>query len=164
MGVLSSRVTEDSKKPCSSPGRLLQSGTSRNPHVQIYRWHWQIRGRWWRRHVQARGTDRHTARRQIQGHDRAALNCAAETQGRRLRSAPSFCGIRFNVDIEVKFDGKEIIVTKPWTDFMFGLPEERPDSPTLKLTRSWVDPHITSPSRKSVAANGPTARAFPMTC
>ena len=43
------------------------------------------------------------------------------------------------MDIQVKFDGKEIIVTKPGTDFMVAY------RTTLKLTRSWVDPHITSP-------------------
>jgi hypothetical protein len=48
------------------------------------------------------------------------------------------------MDIEVKFDGEEIIVTKPGTDFMLAY-RKRPDSPTLKLTRSWVDPH-TSPA------------------
>ena len=52
--------------------------------------------------------------------------------------------ISFNMDIEVKFDGKEIIVTRPGTDFMTAY-RKRPDSPTLKLTRSWVDPYITSP-------------------
>ena len=51
------------------------------------------------------------------------------------------------MDIEVKFDGKEIIVTKPGTDFMLAY-LKRPDSPTLKLTRSkW-------PARK----DQPTAR------
>ena len=49
------------------------------------------------------------------------------------------------MDIEVKLDGEEIIVTKPGTDFMLAY-RKRPDSPTLKLTRSWVDPHITSPA------------------
>ena len=49
------------------------------------------------------------------------------------------------MDIEVKFDGAEIIITKPGTDFMLAY-RKRPDSPTLKLTRSWVDPHITSPA------------------
>ena len=48
------------------------------------------------------------------------------------------------MNIEVKFDGEEIIVTKPGTDFMLAY-RKRPDSPTLKLTRSWVDPH-TSPA------------------
>jgi hypothetical protein len=51
------------------------------------------------------------------------------------------------MDIEVKFDGKEIIVTRPGTDFMTAY-RKRPESPTLKLTRSWVDPHITSPERR----------------
>ena len=48
------------------------------------------------------------------------------------------------MDLMVKFDGEEIIVTKPGTDFMLAY-RKRPDSPTLKLTRSWVDPH-TSPA------------------
>ena len=40
---------------------------------------------------------------------------------------------------------KEIIVTKPGTDFMVAY-RNSADSPTLKLTRSWVGPHITSPA------------------
>ena len=49
------------------------------------------------------------------------------------------------MDLEVKFDGTEIIVTKPGTDFTLAY-QKRPDSPMLKLTRSWVDPHIMSPA------------------
>ena len=49
------------------------------------------------------------------------------------------------MDIQVKFDGKEIIVNKPGTDFMVAY-RNSADSPTLKLTRSWVGPHITSPA------------------
>ena len=49
------------------------------------------------------------------------------------------------MDIQVKFDGKEIIVTKRGTDFMVAY-RNSADSPTLKLTRSWVGPHITSPA------------------
>ena len=40
--------------------------------------------------------------------------------------------------------GDEIVVTPPGTDFMTAY-RTRPDSPTLKLTRSWV-PHTTSPA------------------
>jgi hypothetical protein len=36
-------------------------------------------------------------------------------------------------------------VTKPGTDFMVAY-RKNADSPTLKLTRSWVGPHITSPA------------------
>ena len=53
--------------------------------------------------------------------------------------------VGFVMDIEVKFDGTEIIVTKTGTDFMLAY-RKRPDSPTLKLTRSWVEPTITSPA------------------
>ena len=53
--------------------------------------------------------------------------------------------IRLNMDIEVKFDGKEIIVTKPGTDFMLAY-RKRPDSPNLVLTRSWVEPTVSSPT------------------
>lgn len=62
---------------------------------------------------------------------------------RRLRPAPFV--IRFIMDLEVKFDGEEIIVTKPGTDFMLAY-RKRPHSPNLVLTRSWVDPHTTSPA------------------
>ena len=48
------------------------------------------------------------------------------------------------MDLHVKFDGHEIIVTRPGTDMMTAY-RKAPDSPMLKLTRSWVDPHITSP-------------------
>ena len=58
------------------------------------------------------------------------------------------------MNIEVKFDGEEIIVTKPGTDFMLAY-RKRPESPTLKLTRSWVNPHTTSP-----AVNEFRAQAF----
>ena len=58
------------------------------------------------------------------------------------------------MNIEVKFDGEEIIVTKPGTDFMLAY-RKRSDTPTLKLTRSWVGPHITSP-----AVNKFRAQAF----
>jgi len=40
------------------------------------------------------------------------------------------------MDLKVKFDGQEIIVTKPGTDFMLAY-RKRPDSPNLVLTRSW---------------------------
>ena len=49
------------------------------------------------------------------------------------------------MELEVKFDGEEIIVTKPGTDFMLAS-RKSADSPTLKLTRSWVEPTITSPA------------------
>jgi hypothetical protein len=49
------------------------------------------------------------------------------------------------MDIEVKFDGEEIIVTKRGTDFMLAY-RNRSDRPNLVLTRSWVDPHTTSPA------------------
>jgi hypothetical protein len=52
--------------------------------------------------------------------------------------------IRFSMDIEVKFDGNEIIVTKPGTDFMLAY-RKRPDSPNLVLTRSWLEPTVMSP-------------------
>ena len=49
------------------------------------------------------------------------------------------------MDIEVKFHGKEIIVTKPGTDFMLAY-RKRPDSPNLVLTRTWVEPTVSSPT------------------
>ena len=48
------------------------------------------------------------------------------------------------MDLKVKFDGQEIIVTKPGTDFMLAY-RRRPDSPNLVLTRSWEKPTVTSP-------------------
>ena len=57
------------------------------------------------------------------------------------------------MDLHVELLGDEIVITRPGTDFMTAY--RRPDSPTLKLTRSWVDPHITSP-----AVNEFRAQAF----
>jgi hypothetical protein len=48
------------------------------------------------------------------------------------------------VDLHVELLGEEIVVTRPRTDFLTAY-QKRPDSPTLKLSRSWVDPRITSP-------------------
>jgi hypothetical protein len=42
------------------------------------------------------------------------------------------------MDIEVKFDGREIIVTRPGTDFMTAY-RKRPDQPQLIFTRTWVE-------------------------
>ena len=52
--------------------------------------------------------------------------------------------IRANMDIEVEFDGEEIIVTRPGTDFVLAY-RKRPNQPNLVLTRSWMEPTIASP-------------------
>ena len=44
--------------------------------------------------------------------------------------------VRSAMDLHVKFDGHEIIVTRPGTDMMTAY-RKRPDSPNLVLTRSW---------------------------
>jgi hypothetical protein len=49
------------------------------------------------------------------------------------------------LELEVKFDGEEFIVTKPGTDFMLAF-RKRPDQPNLVLSRSWIDPHTTTPA------------------
>jgi hypothetical protein len=49
------------------------------------------------------------------------------------------------MDLHVELLGAEIVVTRPGTAFMTAY-RKRPDGPTLKLTRSWVDPHTTSPA------------------
>ena len=48
------------------------------------------------------------------------------------------------MDLHVKFDGHEIIVTRPGTDMMTAY-RKRPHSPNLVLTRSWEKPTVTSP-------------------
>jgi hypothetical protein len=48
------------------------------------------------------------------------------------------------MEIEVKFDGDEIVVTRPGTDYMLAY-RKRPDRPNLVLTRSWVEPNVASP-------------------
>ena len=49
------------------------------------------------------------------------------------------------MELHVEILGEEILVTRPGTDFLLAY-RKRPDSPTLKLIRSWVDPHTTSPA------------------
>ena len=48
------------------------------------------------------------------------------------------------MDLDVKFDGHEIIVTRPGTDMMTAY-RKWPDSPNLVLTRSWLEPTVSSP-------------------
>jgi len=48
------------------------------------------------------------------------------------------------MDIEVKFDGKEIIVTRPGTDMMTAY-RKRPDSPILFSRRSALEPTVSWP-------------------
>ena len=49
------------------------------------------------------------------------------------------------MDLHVELLGDEIVVTRPGTAFMTAY-RKWPDSPMLSLTRSWVDPHTTSPA------------------
>ena len=56
----------------------------------------------------------------------------------------SFYVVRSAMDLHVKFDGHEIIVTRPGTDFILAY-RKRPDSPNFVLTRSWEKPTVTSP-------------------
>ena len=53
-------------------------------------------------------------------------------------------------DPHVELDGDEIVVTRP--DFRTAY-RKKPDSPTLKLTRSWVDSHNTSPPVSELRAH-----------
>ena len=46
------------------------------------------------------------------------------------------------MDLHVKFDGKEIIVTWPGTDFMLRVPQTHQPA-LLILTRSWANPTVT---------------------
>ena len=64
--------------------------------------------------------------------------------GHRLRSALFFV-VRCAMDLHVKFDGHEIIVTRPGTDMMTAY-RKAPDRPNLILTRSWVEPTVSSPA------------------
>jgi hypothetical protein len=48
------------------------------------------------------------------------------------------------MDLHVKFDGQEIIVTRPGTDMMTAY-RKAPDRPNLILTRSWEKPTVMSP-------------------
>ena len=55
-----------------------------------------------------------------------------------------FFVVRCVMDLHVKFDGHEIIVTRSGTDMMTAY-RKRPDSPNLVLTRSWLEPTVSSP-------------------
>ena len=48
------------------------------------------------------------------------------------------------MDLHIKFDGHEIIITRPGTDMMTAY-RKRPDSPNLVLSRSWLEPTVSSP-------------------
>ena len=48
------------------------------------------------------------------------------------------------MDLHVKFDGHEIIITRPGTDMMTAY-RKAPDRPNLILTRSWIEPTVSSP-------------------
>ena len=68
---------------------------------------------------------------------------AATEKGVGFGRRPFFV-VRSTMDLHVKFDGHEIIVTRPGTDMMIAY-RKRPDSPNLVLTRSWEKPTVTSP-------------------
>jgi hypothetical protein len=68
---------------------------------------------------------------------------AATEKGVGFGRRPFFV-VRSTMDLHVKFDGHEIIVTRPGTDMMIAY-RKAPDRPNLVLTRSWVDPHVMSP-------------------
>ena len=55
-----------------------------------------------------------------------------------------FFVVRSAMDLHVKFDGHEIIVTRPGTDMMTAYCKA-PDRPNLVLTRSWLEPTVSSP-------------------
>ena len=48
------------------------------------------------------------------------------------------------MDLHVNFDGHEIIITRPGTDMMTAY-RKAADRPNLVLTRSWVEPTVSSP-------------------
>ena len=52
--------------------------------------------------------------------------------------------VRSALDLHVKFDGREIIVIRPGTDMMTAY-RKAPDRPNLVLTRSWLEPTVSSP-------------------
>jgi hypothetical protein len=56
------------------------------------------------------------------------------------------------MDLKVKFDGQEIIVTKPGTDFLLAYCK-RPDSPNLVLTRKRKTPRMGGRRRNMLIAN-----------
>ena len=83
------------------------------------------------------------------GFDEPARPLAKEPKGRRPRSAP-FCFVIRLAHVSsyqvrhIKFDGLEIIVTRPGTNMMTAY-RKAPDRPNLILTRSWENPTVMSP-------------------
>jgi hypothetical protein len=68
------------------------------------------------------------------------------------------------MDLHVKFDSHEIIITRPGTDMMTAY-RKAPERPNLVLTRSWVDPHnvardqrVPRPRHSGCGQQGPRAR------
>ena len=64
-------------------------------------------------------------------------------------SAPPTVGALFSRQVclmylHIKFDGHEIIVTRPGTNMMTAY-RKAPDMPNLILTRSWENPTVMSP-------------------
>ena len=49
------------------------------------------------------------------------------------------------MNLYVELDGDEIVVTKPASDMMIAY-RKAPDRPNLVLTRSWLEPTVSSPS------------------
>jgi hypothetical protein len=49
------------------------------------------------------------------------------------------------MDLDINFDGDEIIVTRPGTDMMTAY-RKAVDMPNLILTRNWVEPTVSSPA------------------
>ena len=56
------------------------------------------------------------------------------------------------MDLHVKFDGHEIIITRPGTNMMTAY-RKVSDRPDLILTRSWEMPTVTSPEISEFRAN-----------
>ena len=74
---------------------------------------------------------------------RGSVPPGAFTKGVGFGRSPFFV-VRSAMDLHVKFDGHEIIVTRPGTDMMTAY-RKAPDRPNLVLTRSWLEPNASSP-------------------
>jgi hypothetical protein len=72
---------------------------------------------------------------------------ATEVSWRRLRSAPFLCDTVWPMNLHDELDGDEIVVTKPDSDMMIAY-RKAPDRPNLVLTRSWLEPTVSSPGHK----------------
>jgi hypothetical protein len=61
------------------------------------------------------------------------------------------------MNLHVELDGDEIVVTKQDSDMMTAY-RKAPDRPSLVLTRSWLEPTVSSPEISNLGCRRPSTR------